>query len=150
MDTRGQLSKVITRNLFLSNADTWFTILVGILAKQGVRDDRLTHCSCGVTSSPQTAAIVDGVQHLIADVDLPEGECGPLANLDYVRSRFPHSNGTREPPAHGQPRRDSVLARFAFLIHQTARSQGAKNFLEEPSFFGSATTRDSFWVSLWA
>ena len=43
--------------------------------------------------------------------------------LTVGESRFPHSNGTREPPALGQPRRESVLARLAFLINQTARSQ---------------------------
>ena len=41
VDILGHLSLVITRDLFLSNADTLFTIFVGLLAKQGVRDDRL-------------------------------------------------------------------------------------------------------------
>ena len=63
----------IALDLFLSNADALFTISLGLLPKQGVRDDRLG-ALCVLRNlinsawQPQFVAIVDGVQQLTADV----------------------------------------------------------------------------------
>ena len=46
------VSAVVTRDLFLSNADSLITILVGLLATRVSVMIAWAHCSCCVASSP--------------------------------------------------------------------------------------------------
>ena len=114
VDTLGHLSLVITRDLFLSNADALFTVLVGLLAKQGVRDDRLgalfiLRNLINSSRQSQPAAIVGGVQHLIADVDLAVGVL--LSELFLILGEA----GFLTPTAHGEPPADGNHEEKVFL-----------------------------------
>ena len=91
------------------------TTLVGLFAKQGVRDQRLAALSVlrnliNSSRQPQPAAIVDGVQHLIADVDPAAGVLLSELILILEESGILTPTAHGEPPADGQPRRASVRA----------------------------------------
>ena len=159
VDTVRHLPLVITTDLFLSSADTLHTIWVGLLAKQGVRDDRLgalfeMRDLVNSTWQPQPAAIVDGLQRLIAGVHPAVGVWLSELILILGEGGFltPAAHGSLQQMANHEEKVFLHCLLFSLTRPRETRSYVSillpKNLPEGQAASRCATAQDSFWVSL--